>query len=71
MQFLTLVYYIDHLVRLIVFFTLHKSREIRRIIQGCSVRFQDHTRRNFFLVCLFLYINNKSTFIIAGISLIL
>ena len=71
MQFLTFIYNIDHLIRIIQFLTFYQCSKVCCIIQCSSVGLQDHTRRNFFLVRLFCNIYNKSSLVIMCKSFLL
>ena len=71
MQFLTLINNIDHLIWIIQFLTFYQCSKICCIIQRSSVRFQNHTRRNLFFICLFCNVYYKRTLIIMCESFLL
>ena len=69
-QFLTFVYHVENLIRMIQFHSLDDRRKVCRIIEGSPVRFQDHARRDFLGVRLFFDIYYKCSVIDIGITVI-
>ena len=60
-KFLSLIGYIDILIRRIKLFPLHKGTEIRCGIECRTVRLSDNTWRQFLLISLNTYINYQCT----------
>ena len=69
-QFLTFIYHVEDLIRMIQFHSLDDRRKVCRIIEGSPVRFQDHARRDFLGVRLFFDIYYKCSVIDIGITVI-
>ena len=59
MHFLTFIYHIDDLIRVVELHTLYNRSQIRGRIQRSSIRFEQHARRYFLGVCIFLHINDQ------------
>ena len=68
MEFLPLIHHINDLVRRDLLHPLLNRCKIRCIIQGCPVRFQDHTGRDLLRIILPCHIHHKGTFALMGIA---
>ena len=66
MKFLTLINNVKDLIRLEELHTLYDRSKVCGCIQGSSVRFQKHARRDLLGIALFFYIYNKCSLILIG-----
>ena len=71
MEFLTLVHYVDIVIRLEIFFSLNDGRKVGSRVEGRAVRFSYDTRRKLLGIGRLGDINNEGTLALICKSFIL